>query len=165
MIWIQNKLKLHFGICHYLPGCLFGKLLNFSKPQLSLSKNGLIATTSQYSWESKIRELMQSTKNNAWFHVHMLLSCFSHVWLCSPMDCSLSGFSVHGILQAGILESVAMPTSRGSSWPRDQTHIAYVSCTGRWVLYHQCHLCWHKNFYMNVCSSTIDNSQKLVSIN
>ena len=42
------------------------------------------------------------------------------------MDCSLPGFSARGILQAGILEWVAMPFSRGSSQPRDQTQ---VSCT------------------------------------
>ena len=34
------------------------------------------------------------------------------------------------------LEWVAMPFSRGSSWPRDRTHISSVSCIGRWVLYH-----------------------------
>ena len=34
--------------------------------------------------------------------------------LCDPMDCSLPGSSVHGILQARILEWVAMPSSRGS---------------------------------------------------
>ena len=45
-----------------------------------------------------------------------------------------------GILQARIPEWVAMLSSRGSSQPRDQTHISYVSCTGRQVLYHQCHL-------------------------
>ena len=56
--------------------------------------------------------------------------------LCDPMDCSLPGSSVHGILQAGILKWVAVPSSRGSSRPGDQTHISYVSCIGRWVLYH-----------------------------
>ena len=46
----------------------------------------------------------------------------SHVWLfCKPMDHSLPGSSVHGILQARILEWVAMPSSRGSSQPRDAT--------------------------------------------
>ena len=48
------------------------------------------------------------------------------------MDCSLPGPSVHGILQARILDSVAMPSSGGSSWPRDRTHISWVSCIGRW---------------------------------
>ena len=41
--------------------------------------------------------------------------------LCNPMDCSLPGSSVNGILQARILEWVANSFSRGSSWPRDQT--------------------------------------------
>ena len=45
---------------------------------------------------------------------------------CDHMDCSLPGASVHGILQARILEWVAIFFSRGSSWPRDQTQ---VSCT------------------------------------
>ena len=56
------------------------------------------------------------------------------------MDCSPSGFSVHGILQVRILEWVAMPSSRGPSPPRDQTHVSYISCIGRQVLYPWCHL-------------------------
>ena len=55
------------------------------------------------------------------------------------MDYSLLGSSVYGILQARILEWVAMP-SRGSSRPRDQTRICYVSCIGRRVLYDWHHL-------------------------
>ena len=39
--------------------------------------------------------------------------------LCDPMDCSLPGFSVHGIFQARILEWVAISFSRRSSQPRD----------------------------------------------
>ena len=49
--------------------------------------------------------------------------------LCDPMDCSPPGSSIHGILQARILEWVAMPFSRGLSKPRDRTCIS-VSCTG-----------------------------------
>ena len=60
--------------------------------------------------------------------------------LCYPMDCSPPGSSVHGILQARILEWVAMSSSRGSSQPRDQTCVSYVSCIGRRFLYHECHL-------------------------
>ena len=48
--------------------------------------------------------------------------------LCNPMDCSPPGPSVHGILQAIILEWVAMPSSRGSFQPRDQTRISCGSC-------------------------------------
>ena len=56
--------------------------------------------------------------------------------LCDPVVCSLPGSSVHGLLQARILEWVTMPFSRGSSQPRDWTHVSYISCIGRWVLYH-----------------------------
>ena len=60
-------------------------------------------------------------------------SCLS---LCNPRDCSPPGSSVRGISQARILEWVAISFSGGSSWPRDGTHISYVSCLGRQVLYH-----------------------------
>ena len=59
--------------------------------------------------------------------------------LCDTMDCSLPGSSVLGILQTTMLEWVAFSSSRGSSQPRDRTHIFYISYTGRWVLYHWCH--------------------------
>ena len=47
------------------------------------------------------------------------------------VDCSPPGSSVHGILQARILEWVAISFSRGSSWPRDRTCISYITCIGR----------------------------------
>ena len=56
-----------------------------------------------------------------------LLSCFSHVRLCDPLDCSLPGSSVHGILQTRTLEWVAMLSSKGSSQLRDWTCIFCVS--------------------------------------
>ena len=59
--------------------------------------------------------------------------------LCDPMDCSPPGSPVHGILQARLLEWVAMPSSRGSFWPRARTPVSYI-CIGRWVVYHWCHL-------------------------
>ena len=46
--------------------------------------------------------------------------------LCDPMDCSLQGSSVYGILQARILEGVAIPFSRVSSQPRNQTRVSRV---------------------------------------
>ena len=50
--------------------------------------------------------------------------------LCNPMDCSSPGSSVHGVLQARTLEWAAMPSSRGSSWPRDRTCMFYIICIG-----------------------------------
>ena len=57
--------------------------------------------------------------------------------LCDPRDCSPPGSSVHGILQARILEWVAMPSSRDLPDPGDGIPI---SCIGRQLLYHQGHL-------------------------
>ena len=56
--------------------------------------------------------------------------------LSKEVDYSPPGSSVLGILQARILEWVAILSSRKSSWPRDRTHVSYVSCSGRWVLHH-----------------------------
>jgi len=47
--------------------------------------------------------------------------------LCDPMDCSPPGSSVHGLLQARILEWVAIPFSTGSSQPRDQTQVSCIA--------------------------------------
>ena len=44
-----------------------------------------------------------------------------------PMDCSLPGSTVHGILQARILEWVAIPFSRGYSQPKDQTQVSQIA--------------------------------------
>ena len=68
-----------------------------------------------------------------------ILSHFS-LTLCEPVDYSLPGSSAYWILQERILEGVAMPFSRVSSWPREQTQVSYVSCIGQWVLNHQHHL-------------------------
>ena len=46
--------------------------------------------------------------------------------LCDPMDCSPQGSSVHGILQARILEWAAISFSRGSSRPRDRTQVSHI---------------------------------------
>ena len=70
-------------------------------------------------------------------HARSLQSCLT---LGDPMECGPPTSSVHGILQARIMEWVAMPSSRGSSRPRDGACVSYVSCTGRRILCHQRHL-------------------------
>ena len=85
--------------------------------------------------------LLQHRGPLQWAHVHCYkdISCCWLViklclTLCDPNDCSLPGSSVHGILQARILEWVAIPFSRGSSWLRDQTQVSRI---GSWIL-----RCW-----------------------
>ena len=55
--------------------------------------------------------------------------------LCDPVDCSPAGSSVHGILQATVLECVAISSPRGSSRPRDRSCTSCVSCAGRRILH------------------------------
>ena len=53
----------------------------------------------------------------------LLQSCLT---VCDPMDRNPSGSSVHGIIPERIPVWVAMPSSRGASWPRDWTHVSYT---------------------------------------
>ena len=85
------------------------------------------------------------TEQNGTFSMHksenMLYLCAcsvaqSYLILCDPLDYSISGCSVHGILQARILEWIAISSWMGSSLPRDWTCVSCISCIGRQILYH-----------------------------
>ena len=86
-----------------------------------------------FGWSKLIASQLQVDSDIIILYAKFFQSC---PILCNPMDHSLPGSSVCGILQARILEWVAMPSSRASSQPRDQTRISYFSCIGSWVLYH-----------------------------
>ena len=70
-------------------------------------------------WATREAIYMCKPKNK-----HMLLSS---VWLLNSMDCSPPGSSVHGILQAGIMEWVAISFSRGPSQPKDQIQVSCLA--------------------------------------
>ena len=72
--------------------------------------------------QARILERVAIAFSDACMHAKSLQSCLT---LCDPMDCSPPGFSVHEISQARILEWVAISFSRGSSRPRDRTHICF----------------------------------------
>ena len=59
--------------------------------------------------------------------VKVKVKLLSHVRLCNPIDCIPPGSSIHWIFQARVLEWVAIPFSRGSSWPRDQTLVPHIA--------------------------------------
>ena len=92
---------------------------NVPSPAASIDTN-----TSPATWGGKdSSESAKTDSNRAWnmcacVHAKSLQSCPT---LSDPMDCSPPGSSVHGILQARILEWIAMPFSRGSSRSRDRT--------------------------------------------
>ena len=81
----------------------------------------------KYRSQEAIREISGNfikLKHNLSYWKWKLLS---HVqFFADQMDCSLPSFPIHGILQASILEWVAVPFSRGSSQPRDRTQSSYI---------------------------------------
>ena len=72
-------------------------------------------------------------------NVHACSLAQSCPTLCNLKDCNPPGSSVNEIFQARILDCVAISYSRGSSQPRDQTHVSCVFCIGSRILY-QSHL-------------------------
>ena len=73
---------------------------------------------------------MKEKKKDYWY---LYCSCEVKVKLLScvrlfatPIDCSLPGFSIHGIFQASVLEWVAISFPKGSSFPRDQTQVSHI---------------------------------------
>ena len=92
--------------------------------------------------ESRIKGIQEETVRLYQRSREEGFDCLRAVLSCSVVsdslwshDCSPPGSSVHGILQARVLEWVAMPSSRGSSQLRDRTHISFICCFCRWVLF------------------------------
>ena len=69
----------------------------------------------------------EAPDTHEWFVNLMCLCAQSCLTLGDPLDCSPPGSSVHGILQARILEWVAISSSMGSPWPGDQTCVSCVA--------------------------------------
>ena len=110
---------------------------------------GIVGRKNRWGVALKENERREFGETASFFHSYKSYKSCVHVCaksrqscptLCSPLGCSLPGSCVHGILQTRILEWIAIPSSRGSSQPRDQTHISYIPSIGRWVLYHQHHM-------------------------
>ena len=99
-------------------------------------------STERQLWDSRIGILWDSLCVHAyvkWFQLHLTL--------CDPMDCSPRGCSVHGILQTKILEWVAMPSSRGSSWPRQGLNqcslMSFLLAALQNAYFHTCKNVWN----------------------
>ena len=132
MVWWQKDLNVPHRSC-----VTWGRLLNSSVPK-----------SHHLAWEMRIMKLLASENYNGikqtdimkrkWLaHLHIVslqymmkvkaLVAQSCPTLCDPVDCSPPGSSVHGILQARILEWVAVPFSRGSSQPRDRIQVSCIA--------------------------------------
>ena len=91
-------------------------LFHLNSSFLSSVSPTLICTTCLLTWYETCS--YQKWSEVKWSEVKVAQSCLT---LCNPIDCT-----VHGILQARILEPVAIPFSRGSSQPRDQTEVSHT---------------------------------------
>ena len=80
-----------------------------------------VSNCQSHFWENQ-GEMIRHWIPEWWWFSHSVMSNS-----CDPMVCSPPGSSVHGILQARILEWVAIPFSRGSSWPRGQTQVSCIA--------------------------------------
>ena len=117
----SSFLSKHLVVLHFLIQ------FEFRCGQVTSCSQWWLITWSIYKLEPPsfwVREHLQGTNLHA--------CAQSWLTLCNPMDCSPPGSTVHEIFQARILECAAISFSRGSSQPRDGTHIF---CIGRQVLY------------------------------
>ena len=105
----------------YGPSHLFKATILYEDiQQCRLTETPLFCTkTDSHAWE-------------AWKWSEVAQSCPTP---CGPVDCSPPGSSLHGILQARILEWVAISFSRGSSQPRDRTQVSCIAsrCFNLWA--------------------------------
>ena len=101
-----------------------------SHPNTHLFPGSLLCAPPPRHWSSLAH---YSLFTHLAYRLHMCAkSLQSFPTLCNPRDCSPPGFSVHGILQARIVEWLAMPSSREPSQPKDRIR---VSCIGRRILH------------------------------
>ena len=92
--------------------------LNLTEPRLRLLES--MEPQNQYQTHMRKKQMRYANylPNREAVYLKVTQSCLT---LCDPMDCSLPSSSVHGILQARVLEWVAISFSRGYSRPKDQT--------------------------------------------
>ena len=117
------------------------KLLNKLKVELLYDPTIPLLSIHTKDTKKKMKSLFQWDIYTHMFIVALFIKCDIYVGesesevtqscptLCDPMDCSLPGSSLHVILQARVLEWVAISFSRGSSQPRDRTRDSHI--TGR----------------------------------
>ena len=151
VFWVSSTVRpVCSGTCHW-PERM--KLHNSRQDQMvspSLTDQWVLLTEilvwilRHFSWVVRVYCRSAETQWFSVFSSASLMVLERCVCLCAeslqshvhPMDCSLADSSVHGILQARVLQWAAMPCSRGSSWPGGRACVSCVSCTGRWVLHH-----------------------------
>ena len=106
-----------------------GHSLGFRVPAQGVVHGKGMFFTGSVCWPYASFSDQEALRGHSCMHAQSLQPCPT---LCDPIDCSPPGSSVHGSLKARVLEGIAMPFSRGSSQPRDQTCI--FSCLLHWQM-------------------------------
>ena len=123
--WVPKAMFAHTN----LPGYKWTNCLSQVGLPISLSLAGAIGICTSLCQLLKLKTYSLRNCGASTFHhgkCKLKLATQSSLTLCDPMDCSPPDSSVHGILQARILEWVAISFSRGSSQPRDQTQVTHI---------------------------------------
>ena len=133
----------HLIFCHplLLLSSIFPSMRVFSDELVLLQSTGVsalyVCSVQRQKGMPLDRINISAVNSNKLKYKVLVLSYFIRVWLfATPWTIVQQATLSMGILQARILEWVAMPFSRGSSWPTDQTCVSYISCIKRQVLYH-----------------------------
>ena len=108
--WSHPSLHLRHGLFHLYFVQIIGNLPVSGKATSSVKPSSL------FVWQLSTNECLREWMSESESEIEVAQSCQT---LCDPVDCSPTGSTVHGILQARILEWVAISFSRGSSRPRD----------------------------------------------
>ena len=122
--YIENKL---FSCFHSLPTCLPRSLPTLLSSFVPCPPLKLYLALLPFLNDHKIKNLILFSPLSSYVtsdrRQRFAQSCLT---LCDPTDCGLPGSSVHGILQARVLEWVVIPFSRGSSRPRARTWFSHI---------------------------------------
>ena len=122
----ESDMTEWLSTCHTIPGCFMSVHPNIQCRISEHVKDGKLLPLVTNKTPQMTRPNFIRGPISLKVKVLVVQSCPT---LCDPTDCSPLGSSVHGILQARILEWVAIPFSRVSSQPRDQTQVSHI--TGR----------------------------------
>ena len=140
------------------PLCKSGNRFMLRRPETGSTHNCTIRFKTELCPKSEI-------EIPAFFSVSVLVAqlCPTH---CDPMGWGLPGSSIHGIFQARILEWVAIPFSRGSSWVRDQTWVSRIAGRFFRIWNHQERVIKSKAIYFHLlCPSTWFTPDILLPVN
>ena len=110
LLYMQAHICMHMYVRDC---CMFIKTHTFPRPVVEINSMKILDChlgETGWRWVSSHLGHITRYKPYYWTMSTCVLSYFSHVWLCEPIDSSSPGSSVHGILQPKILEWVAMPS-------------------------------------------------------